>query len=189
MDEKKRITIPMKRALSKPDILLEQSTIVTTEPLCLQMPPDNNNDNDNDLFYNDPYNDDSSRASEVSDFTSSSSYYGSVLSPSSPNNQHDRTMPNEIPPTPSNQLPTDDEAFIWAFLNYPATYQIAGVLLLVGGLITLTAGIAIASLPLMISGGVVASIGAALGLFGYFKQPEPNQQETMRSLYPEPACY
>ena len=88
-------------------------------------------------------------------------------------------------PTPSNSpetLPIDNSAFTWAFFNCPATYKIAGLLLLVGGLFTLAIGAVAMSIPTAITGGVLTGIGIILGAFGYFKTPELNNRNITNDL-------
>lgn len=63
---------------------------------------------------------------------------------------------------------TDNSAFTWAFFNSPATMTIAGLLLLAGGLFTLTMGAIVSSASMITAGAVIASVGALLGMFGQF---------------------
>lgn len=73
--------------------------------------------------------------------------------------------------TPPNS-PVRSPEFNWAFFNCPATMKMAGLLLLTGGLFTLTMGAITASTYLAVSSAamITAGVGTLLGFYGQFNQ-------------------
>ncbi len=103
--------------------------------------------------------------------------------PPDPNNSpktHSTThLNNESLPTKHISKNKTDPVFTWAFFNFPSTLQIAGLLLLTGGIITLISGAAIASTPVLITGAVFTGIGGliTIGAFSLFHSSIKDQKD------------
>jgi len=123
--------------------------------------PENNSDSDNI---------DSANVSEHSDYgTNPTSHEDIKTIPKSPSIQSMITEGDTISSSESSAASlTDNSAFTWAFFNCPATLNLAGMLLLAGGLFVFSIGFIAASAPIVTVGAVIAGVGGLLGIWGQF---------------------